>query len=376
MTAARRAPLSALTGLRAVLALHVLLYHAFFTFGRARVLLEPGPARTIISAGYVGVNAFFVLSGFVLAYAYVGDDGAMQAAPSAFFRARFARIYPMHVVGVLMALPLFFLQSVEARAPSNAIVTEGAKEILVCLALLQAFFPRFVFALNGPSWSLSVEAVFYLGFPLVVRALARSKRRGLFVALLLSYALALVAPIAHGLHAPPVERATAQDLVVRFDPLLRLPELVFGFALGRLFASWPRKTTPDWRWDARLLAALFATVYLLAQSDTLPEPLVHGGLLDPLFAVLFVCAARSTLAETTLGGRPLVLLGRASFALYVIHKPVWFWLLRLMPRSVSPISVQMVAIYVAVALVLAALFYRVVEEPARRWLTSRARTPR
>jgi peptidoglycan/LPS O-acetylase OafA/YrhL len=365
----RRAPIEALTGLRAVLALHVLAYHAFFTFGRTRVLLPPGAARTIVSAGYVGVNAFFVLSGLVLAYAHVGDDGAMATPARRFYRARFARIYPMHVVGVLLALPLFVLQSLEARAPVRAVVVEGAKELAVCLALLQAFFPRFVFTLNGPAWSLSVEAVFYLSFPLIAHAFTRLRRRGLFVALALSYALVLAPCLVHGLDAPPVERAGSLDLVVMFDPLVRLPELVFGFVLGRLFALWPRKAAPDWRWDARLLAALFAVVFALARSDAFPEPLVHAGLFDPLWAALFVCAARSTLAETTLGGRGLVLLGRASFALYVIHKPVWFWLERLLPRDVARVSWTFVGIYVAAALVLSAVCFRLIEEPLRRRLS-------
>jgi peptidoglycan/LPS O-acetylase OafA/YrhL len=372
----KRAPLAALTGLRAVLALQVLAYHAFFTFGRTGVLLQPGPAKTLVAAGYLGVNAFFVLSGFVLAYAHVGDDGAMATGVRPFYRARFARIYPMHIIGVALALPLFVLQSQHAGAPAGAIAQEGLLETLVCGSLLQAFFPRFVFALNGPAWSLSVEAVFYLAFPLVARALARLSRRGLFVALAASWGLALLPAILRGAHAPPVEHATPLDLFVRFDPLVRLPELVLGFVLGRLFVSFSRAGRAHWKWDLRLLVALFALVFGLARSNTLPEPLLHAGLLDPLWVALFVCAARSELAEATFGSRAFVLFGQASFALYVVHKPLWFWMERLAPRDLPRLSFVFVAVYAAIALVVSALLFRLVEEPLRRLLTRARPSPR
>ncbi len=150
--------LRALSGLRFVAAFHVLVFHTLFTFSRASVLLPLGPLRSLLGSGYVGVNLFFVLSGFVLAYAYVSpDDGTMTTTAGRFWRARFARIYPLHLLGLLLALPLFALGSSANHATTSAIALEGAKELALCALLVQAWVPAHVFDLNGPAWSLSVE---------------------------------------------------------------------------------------------------------------------------------------------------------------------------------------------------------------------------
>ena len=175
-----RPELRALTGLRFVAAFHVLVFHALFTFSRASLrmpILAPGPLRSLVSSGYVGVNLFFVLSGFVLAYAYV-EDGKMTTSAGRFWRARFARIYPMHLIGVLLALPLFVLGSLANHVQGVAIAKEGAKELALSALLVQAWVPAHVLDLNGPSWSLSVEAFFYALFPLLVRLFGRLRAPG------------------------------------------------------------------------------------------------------------------------------------------------------------------------------------------------------
>ena len=123
-----KVPLRALTGLRFFAALHVLTYHALFTFSRAATeKLAPGALRSFLASDF-DVNFFFVLSGFILAYADIDrETNRMRRSALRFWRARFARIYPLHVVGISLALPLFVLGSREHHAANAAIAREGAR---------------------------------------------------------------------------------------------------------------------------------------------------------------------------------------------------------------------------------------------------------
>lgn len=359
--------LRGLTGLRFVAALHVLVYHAVFTFSRASVHLPLGPVRALLGSGYVSVGLFFVLSGFVLAYSYTSEGrGEMTATVGRFYRARLARIYPLHFLGLLAALPLFALGSLENHVDAGVVVQEGAKQLGIGALLVQAWVPSHVFDLNGPAWSLSVEAFFYLSFPLVVRVLGRASSAVLALVLVGAWGLAMWPPIFH--HGPySAESAKGMDLVVLFNPLLRLPDFVVGVAAGLLFVR-----DGAWARGPRLgIGAVLALVVILANSTHIPFALLHDGLLDPVFAIL-VASLASRGAETRgLGSESLVALGRASFALYVIHKPLYFWMARAMEiRPLAP--TWFLGGYVAVAVVASVAVHRFVEEPARRWLQGRA----
>lgn len=367
MPLGRRPELQSLTGLRFLAALLVLAYHALFSFPAASSGIHPGPVRSVLGSGYVGVNLFFVLSGFVLAYTYV-DRGVMTTAPLSFWRARFARVYPMHVVGLLFALPLYAMAWRANRVADALVVREMARQLAITGALVQAWLPADVFDLNGPSWSLSVEAFFYACFPLLVRALGRLRTPGLAVVLAVAGAGGVVPALALGSHAVGVETASQTDLVLLFDPAARLPDFVVGVTAGLLFL---RRSPPDRGrapWLAVALACTVAIVAVLAQSERLPFLLLHGGLLDPLWAVLvFSLACCGGGGRGGLGRAPLVVLGRASYSLYVIHKPLYYWLARWTGAGPAP-SRGFVSAYLAASVALSLALWWGLEEPLRRRL--------
>jgi peptidoglycan/LPS O-acetylase OafA/YrhL len=369
---AGRPELRALTGLRFLAAFHVLVFHALFTFSRASLtmqVLRPGAIRSILASGYVGVNFFFVLSGFVLAYAYV-EDGKMTTSAGRFWRARFARIYPMHLFGLLLALPLFVMGSLANHVQWMAVAKEGAKEVALSALLVQAWVPAHVFDLNGPSWSLSVEAFFYAMFPLLVRLFGRLRERGLVVLGVMAWGLAIGPPLVHPGPASVLSHMTDLDLVMLHDPLVRLPDFVIGVASGLLFVRGKR----EWSRASIVAAATFILVVaLLAQSDRLPFALVHNGLLDPLWALLlFTLAMRGKAGEDGrgIGSAPLVRGGHASYSLYVLHKPIYFWMARWLGVGLLPGAGFFVA-YLGGSVAAALVARRWVEEPARRGLSGR-----
>lgn len=176
----RRLP--ALTSLRIFAAMHVVLLHCALVMVRrsadqyinatkhsaaplhwAAFILGRG-ITNIISAGGWSVSFFFVLSGFILFYNY-GDDRQSPLNATKFWIARFARIYPVYLLGMIVMTPfLFHRWMVDPRFVTHKIVTGG----VVSLTLLQAWFPHYASLWNGPGWSMSVEAFCYALFPLLL----------------------------------------------------------------------------------------------------------------------------------------------------------------------------------------------------------------
>jgi peptidoglycan/LPS O-acetylase OafA/YrhL len=369
--ASHKPELRALTGLRFLAAFHVLVFHTLFTFSRSALLLPRGTLRSLLSSGYVGVNLFFVLSGFVLAYAYV-EDGRMAATAGRFWRARFARVYPLHLLGVLAALPLFVLGSSAAHATSAAIAKEGATELGLSALLVQAWMPAHVLDLNGPSWSLSVEAFFYAMFPLLVRLLGPLRGRGLVVAAAAAWGAALAPPLLHHGPANVLAPASALDHVLLYNPLVRLPDFIVGMATGLLFL----RSARSWSRAPVIATATFVLILaLLATSDRLPFAMLHNGLLDPLWALLLYALAMASGKHGArgIGSDPLVRGGEASYALYVLHKPLYFWLARVFQIGLLP-PAGFIAAFLGGSVALAVIARRYVEEPLRRLLMRQPRS--
>jgi peptidoglycan/LPS O-acetylase OafA/YrhL len=167
-----RGLVSALTGLRVIAAYFVVLYHYGSSF--ANSVGVPHPIGKILSNGYLGVSFFFVLSGFILAYTY-RNPLTTWSAKKAFFLARLARIYPVYIVALLAS---FFIGSQYVEPISIGAIPQ--------FALLQSWVPysASVQYWNTPGWTLSVEALFYVSFPLVIALAAsasdkKAGRRGL-----------------------------------------------------------------------------------------------------------------------------------------------------------------------------------------------------
>lgn len=138
-----RQQLPALTGLRFFAALLVLCVH----FGRW--LAMPTPLHTLIGRGGVSVGLFFVLSGFILTHTYCTASGSFRGTPGAFYVARFARIYPVYLCGIGLALMTVNPWAVPVHTPHLLI-------LVLTMSLIQSWFPPLQAIINGPGWSLSV----------------------------------------------------------------------------------------------------------------------------------------------------------------------------------------------------------------------------
>ncbi len=395
MKAGRR-QLAQLTGMRFFLALWVILYH--------QIPHEPGPgiawiphapvgADNILRTGYVAVTLFFLLSGFVLAYNYDLQKEWSRLEITRFAVARFTRIYPAYLTGLLLLLPFAFYRMAR-HAGDQAL---SFRLLPINAALIQAWVPQTALTWNYPGWSLSDEAFFYVSFPIAGILLWRIRKPWaillagavLWLLSLLGPLIAILAPVKGFGDVP----ATIMDLgptsfwanVIRYNPAVRIPEFGAGILMARLY----RSLSPQSNWLGRgywfYLPGLVVSGLVLAYANGIPYPLVHNGLLLPAYASMILgLALDGGLLARILSGRLIVLLGNASYSMYILHVPIQIGLIvalkRLYSVEVDPRSIAWVLSYALTVIISACLFFKWVEEPfhvnvrkkVNTWLERRA----
>ena len=359
----------------------VVLFHLDYAFGdvgdetAAHRLLGPGLLSKgideLAGIGSLGVNFFFLLSGFVLAYNYLGPDG-MVTTRRAFFLARFARIYPVY----LFALALSVAFHVLVQSPcTDAACAEGDSPAVAIgsLFLVQAWLPVVGAAFNGPGWTLSVEAMFYVCFPLLLGWVSRARSRR---ALTLVVVLALVATQTGTVLASTVDPGSAARTWIQFSPLLRLPEFTLGIAAWCwLRAHGSPRWLRDWHTDVLLLAGIPVVVVLgkLVTRAGIDPIAVNLGLFDAWFLLLIIALATGHGYVTRLLGTPSAqVLGESSYSLYILHWPVWFWFAWMLGVGTAPSLLELV-IYSVAVVVIAVVVWACLERPARRRILGQRR---
>lgn len=341
--------LPSLTGLRWATALLIFGHHlmAVNYFGG-----DAGVAWGVLfEAGKTGVTLFFILSGFVLAWGYKPQQTARS-----FWWHRVARVYPLHVVGVGLAL-------LAAATLVPEIRTDGAAPLVANVFLVNGWVPDWWQAGNPASWSLVCEAFFYLSFPFLIRPLVRASNRALTIVVVASLVLVAFAPQIAAL-APGVLSSAS-------TPLLRLPEFVIGMTLALMMKR------GEWMPLRLSLALPLAVVgYALSEAPMVPGTDIHPGLAATVgFYALLVASLANADARgrSTFLARPLWQeLGRLSFAFYLVHLLVIAAVSSGWPdghpelpwRQAVPLALAAFAIALAIAWVL----HRLVEVPAQRWL--------
>jgi peptidoglycan/LPS O-acetylase OafA/YrhL len=306
-----------------VAAVAVVLFHY-----APRATSGGGPVLRLVDSGYIGVSLFFVLSGFVLAYNYLDPATAtMRGSAREFWWARVARVYPVYLVALFVSLPEV-LDPLLARDGTGR-AARAAATLVLAPALLQSFSRRTACTWNCPGWSLSVEAVFYLLFPVLGTWLLRGGARRTASKAAVAWALGIGVAAAYvilrpdGLVAPThASRGVWLD-VLKYHPLVHLPEFMVGAAAGAWFPVLQRSTAFVRR--VRFVAGwvVAGTLALLAFVPSVPFVLLHTGLLAPAWATVVVGLALSQgLPGDLLGSRVAVRLGEASYALYLLHGPI------------------------------------------------------
>ncbi len=357
-------------------------------------LFAGGPLRFgLVQTTAAALGWFFQISGFILAYIYLHGDRPTQLDLRAFWVARVARVYPVYFLALVFGFPLFLINALGASGhPLSPSVTLSGLTSAAAAAvfLLQAWWPRVVVAWNGPGWSLSCEALYYLLFPLTAWAVDRLRPRGLLALFLVCWVVSLVPPSLYVAFDPDhIGNATWLEdgywlRVVKFNPLIRLPEFLGGVALGKLWLMvGPSLRGPAGRRLGSFLSCTGLGLALLIGAFHvvlgIPYFLVHNGLLDLLFGMAtFGLALGGGPLQWILERRPLVLLGDATFTLYILHIPAEeYVLLRMAPYGTPWMHPAVFyALFLTCAVPVVVLVHQWFEVPARHYIRRRFLRPR
>lgn len=374
MSRVRSGEIRALSGLRIVAALWVVLFHF------RPMLAEAAPSAStalapVLNAGAQGVDLFFILSGFVLTWNYLDRMGDAWSTRETlrFLWLRLARVWPVYLVTMHLAAAWIVFTLYVGHVPAEPPVvdslnaTSWVRQVLLMQLWFQPYFDGSSW--NGPAWSISAEWLAYLlfgGLALVVFRIASATRaRGLIC-------LAIAASL------PPVLLLLASG--VFYTPWSWLPRIVMQFIAGALACAAVHKLrlSDRSRQAAGVASVLLGAVIIggLYLLDAHPPGSLYdaGGLVDVLFVPLVVTLAIGVgTLPALLSTGVMVYLGHISFSLYMLHEIVhtaWIWTVMQFEITLTPSwSAKLVVLsLILLATVGAALLYHSVEEPARKWM--------
>jgi peptidoglycan/LPS O-acetylase OafA/YrhL len=373
-----RGELRGLTGLRIVASAWVVLFHFHFTPlpGVAEVVAVLGP---LITAGALGVDLFFVLSGFVIAYTYLDELGPRLRAGATvrFVWARACRMWPLyalvlHLFGIWLVARLVLGGDGDIAFQTVQPVV-GPGEWLEQLLMVHMWTSEYLDGASwvGSTWSISAEWLAYLLFP--VAALGFHRMRNLPVPVLAAATLLLMAPPA----------GAYVLLGTPYYPWSWLTRILCGFGAGVLAYLTVRRLRATDRTRRAASALAFALPVAIAAGLLLGDRLApgRGGAVVALFPLLVAVVALADRGPAMLlSTRWAVHGGHLSYALYLVHIPMlevyWLALRRFGWLAPDTALAHVVGLLVVAATVpVAALAFRWVEEPARRRMRALLPTP-
>lgn len=350
-----------LDGLRGIAALTVVCFHLFEAFATSHLDQR-------INHGYLAVDFFFILSGFVVGYAY--DDRWKKMTVAEFLKRRFIRLHPMVVMGAVIGAVMFYFQGCSVWDVS----TVSISMLLVATLLNALLIPATpgseirglgeMYPLNGPSWSLFFEYIGNILYAFVIRKLPT---RALSVLVLLAgcglAAFAIWGPLGD------ICVGFAMDGVNMTGGSLRL---LFAFSAGLLLS---RVFKPIHIKGAFWICSLAVVALLSVPRIGGSEHLWMNGLYDTVCAVVFFplllylgASGKTTDKITT---RVCKFLGDISYPLYMVHYPfIYLYYAWVKNENLTfEQSLPGAAVLVAGSVILAYLCLKLYDEPVRRFLT-------
>ena len=319
----------ALTGIRFFAILHIFCFHLWTLYDMDK---EPGTENllrgmgdlpkgflTYLSNGWMSTSFFFLLSGFILAYLYWGKNGQLTVPRKTFWLMRATRIYPIHVVLILLSLGTAGYHLANGVDPIMLVASAVAT-----LTLVQAWYPDFVPMWSWPTWTISALVFLYAVMPFLLPPLARLSQRKAILWLCVLPVISLLPTVIYAFYFPPgAEPQQFWQIFIGATPLFWLAHFVAGILLTKVFSLSrfsPVITTGSRLWFAWGDLALVAVILIACVPD-IQEPFkffLRHGLMMPLYMVIIVDLARGRgLAARIFSGRVMNFLGETGFSIFI-----------------------------------------------------------
>jgi peptidoglycan/LPS O-acetylase OafA/YrhL len=352
-----------LDGLRGVVAILVVAFHIFNSFG--------DHFHQLINHGYLAVDFFFVLSGFVVAYAY--DDRWGKMTQWDFYKRRFIRLQPMAIMGTIIGAALFYAQ--ECRAFPLIGITPVWKMLLVMLVGF-AMLPlttsmdirgwRQMLPLNGVAWSLFYEYIANILYALVIRRFSTT--------LLAVFVFLAACFLVQFLLMGPLGDVDGGFSFQKFHVHIGFARLLYPFFAGVLLV---RMGKLIYLKSAFAICSLLLCVILSIPRIGGTEHLWMNGLYESVCIVILFPLIVAIGAGSGIAGKYSIrickFLGAISYPLYITHYPIYCvylaWVLNNNVPMAKGLLVGLAVLVLSIAIAYASLkFY---DEPVRKWLTNR-----
>lgn len=359
-----------LDGLRGVAALLVVWYHVFEGFQFA----GNKPVIDFINHGYLAVDFFFILSGFVIGYAYDNRWGKTLTL-GGFFRRRLIRLQPMVCMGALIGAASFLLSGMERWDGTHATLWLTFLAFVCGCLMLPALpgMPREVrgngemFPLNGPCWSLFFEYVGNIVYALFIRRL--STRLLAVLSFALCCALAWFAVTAQSGYGSIGVGWTVDRTNILGGSLRMLCPFTMGLLLSRIFKPIHYARGAFWT-SAALLLIIFHVPYIHSDGALSLNGIFEAACIIAVFplVVWYAASGKTTDIAST---RICRFLGDISYPLYIVHYPLMYafymWLIKTRQYTLHETWPAALAAVTA-SIILAWLCLKLYDMPVRKWL--------
>jgi peptidoglycan/LPS O-acetylase OafA/YrhL len=371
--------LGALTSLRGIAALIVVIFHfAYYTLPLTGIVLSAH--SNFFRNGYLAVDLFFMLSGFIMAYVYVDQfsNGVSKSNYWEYLRSRFARIYPLHLFTLTS---LVCLEIVKIFLPNFHAFTDTFtfKSLLANIFLLQAFdlnappLLRGITYWNEPAWSISVEFVIYCLFPFILFSLLKTKPKVDSIVYLMALALLLL-----------LIKCTTGTLstIIGIPSIARCGlECVLGIITYKIYRS--DRYQQYLKLDFLAIAAAMTIATIMHIWVDRPHGL-YDWLTLPAFSILILALATNSsgLIFKLMNSSLLLYLGTISYSIYMVHwclaeflKTFWLYKFQIVFGSdlTGDRSLIALGLFIPIVLFTASLTYQFIEVPMRKLLKPRSR---
>ena len=329
----------------------------FFHYGSHTLPSSLPWLKESITAGPIAVNYFYVLSGFIMAIAYYQINTTPPLNKKRYWVARFARIYPVYLVALLLMAVASFSD-----------LGQKPLSLPLHLTMLQAWFTGYPMTLNNPGWSLSVEAFFYLCFPFLLALVYRTGLKYLAIATVICWFITQYILLTGINGTQYVANGSLHDFIY-YNPLMHINAFLAGLVCGVLFkrnADTLTATKPIW-----LVSSLGLIILLLEFRPWIESVMglniaYTNGLIAPAFLLfIWLLAASKGKIQNWLSHPFLILLGEASFSLYILQKPVFGLYNKLLEKKLNLSDITDFYVALILLLIISIASYKLFETPAR-----------